>query len=224
MELSELRVKLYHENCWTAELPRMFPENRILFPLSRSHTVKGTVTYTMTKGTKAEIKEVTQSDKFSKFNPRIVGEINNGKGSQIYIISFLFSHSNSVFNLSADFGEALPIRVSYKDDYEIWNFLVPNKSVREKADAIRGSIESVARIEDIKIINPPNLMKENITDYLQFYLPPSTYFLINSLSEIGYFDFPRRVSIDDAARILGISKGFISKVSRKIFELFRTSM
>lgn len=223
MELSELQVKLYHENCWTAELPRMFPDNKILFPISRNHTSKGTITYTMTKATKEEIKDVTQSDKFSQFNPRIVGVINNGKSSQIYIISFLFNHSNSVFNLASDFGEIIPIRVSYKDDYEIWNFLLPNKNIREREDAIIDSIENVASIEEIKILNPPNLMKENITDYLQFYLPPSTYFLINSLSEIGYFDFPRRVSIDDAAKILGISKGFISKVSRRIFELFRTS-
>lgn len=221
MELSELQVKLYHENCWTAKLPEIFPNCDILYPFSRNHSVRGTVTRTMTKATKGEIKNLVQSNKFSRFNPRIVGAVSSTKNSQTYIVSFLFTQKNSVYGLVSGLKEVILTKVSYKEGYEIWNFVMPNRGMRERAEIIKGGIESVASIEGIKIISQPDLMKENITDYLRFYLPSSTYFLINSLSKIGYFDLPRKVSIEDAAQILGISKGFISKVSRRIFTLFR---
>lgn len=220
MELSELQVKLYHENCWTAKLPEIFPNCDILYPVSRNHEVKGTVTRTMTRATKGEVKNLVQSNKFSRFNPKIVGTISSTKKSQTYIISFLFTQTNSVYDFVSGLREIILTKVSYKEDYEIWNFVMPNKGMRKREEIIKRNIENVASIEGIKIISQPDLVKENITDYLRFYLPSSTYSLINSLSKIGYFDLPRKVSIEDAARILGISKGFISKVSRRIFTLF----
>lgn len=223
MEFFELQVKLYHHNCWTAELSKMFPCGEILYPISRTHTIKGTLTYVMTKASLAEIKNLIRTEKFLQFNPRIVGTINASKRSQISIISFLFNHHNSVYNLTGDLNGAMSTRVSYFEDCEIWNFLVPSRGSREKEYDIRERIESVANVEQIKKLNQPELMKENIDDYLRFYLSESNYSLIRKLVEIGYFDFPRRVSIDDASKILRVSKGFISKISRRVFDIFHVS-
>ncbi len=223
MELAELQVKLYHENCWTAELTRMFPSGETLYPISRDHIRKGTQTFAMTRASGAKVKNLIQSEKFIRFSPRIVGEIKASKSSRTFVVSFLFRESNSVYNTVSNINGTMLMGVSYFDDCEYLDFLVPSKGIRERQQIIKEKFEEVAIIEHIRKYDSPEVFKNNIDNYLRFYLSEGNYSLIHKLTNIGYFDTPKKVSIDDAATILGVSKGFISRISRRAFDIFRIS-
>lgn len=221
MQLSELQVKLYHENCWTSQIPFLLTEGNLIYPVARFHINSGTVTYTMVRGTKLQIKSLVQSDKLSEYQPRILGTLQNNNGPQIFMISFLFGHQNSVFNIIGTDMNVVPVHVTYKGEYEIWSFLGSDRDIMKRKERILGSLERVSSVEAYSIIDSSHLLRENIIDYLQLYFPPKINFFLQELSEIGYFDFPRKVSIEEAAVKLGVTKGYLSKVSRRIFDILK---
>lgn len=221
MQLSTLRVKLYHENCWTSELTEMFPQGNLVIPVSRSIVEDGTITYTLVKASKSQIRNSVHMEKFSKFHPRILGALSGANHIQIFLVSFLFKSSNSIYRKMKEIEGAIPIQVTYENEYEIWNFLIPSNGSRDYKDLIFSGLESVAEIKGHTLEGGYQLLKENMDYYLELILSPSTLVMLQNLMEIGYFDFPRKISIDQAASQLGVSKGFISKVSRKIFDVLR---
>lgn len=221
MQLSNLRTKLYHENCWTSELSNMFPDGNLVVPFSRKIVNEVTVTYALTKTSKAQAKSIIHSEKFSRFYPRIVGTLGNVSHNQIFLLSFQFKSDNSIYRRMRNIEEVVPIQVTYENEYEIWNFLIPTSGPRNYKKLILGELEQAAEIEGHSFEDGHMVLRGNIDNYLGLMLPPSTMFMLQQLMGIGYFDFPRKISIDGAASQLGISKGFISKVSRKIFEVLR---
>ncbi len=221
MRLSNMRVKLYHENCWTSELTEMFPEGTLVVPFSRKLNEGVTTTYTLVKTSKTQAKQVTHSERYSKFYPRIVGELGNANHNQMFLISFQFKSENSIYRAIKNIEELIPVQVTYEDEFEIWNFLIPSSGPTNYRKDIINNLRQVADVEGYSLEDGYGMLKGSIDSFLGLIFPPSTMFVLQRLMDIGYFDFPRKVSIDAAARQLGISKGFISKVSRRIFDVLR---
>ncbi|MEM0134069.1 MAG: helix-turn-helix domain-containing protein [Thermoplasmatales archaeon] len=221
MNLSYMRVKLYHENCWTSELTHMFPDGSVIVPYSRKIVGNTTTTYTMVKTSKAQAKDVVHSGRYYRFNPRIFGSLSSTGHNQVFMISFQFKASNSIYRRMKEIEEAIPIQVTYEGEFEVWNFLIPENDSKNYKKKILESMHEVTDIEGYKFEDGYDILKQNINSYIGLIIPPTTMAILQQLVEIGYFDFPRRVSIAGAADKLDISKGFISKVSRKIFDIIR---
>lgn len=221
MQLSNLRVKLYHENCWTSELTNMFPDGNLVVPYSRKIIDGVTTTFTMVKTSRTQAKNLVHSERFSRFYPRIVGTLGSTGHNQIFLLSFQFKSHNSIYKRVKEIEETIPIQVVYENEYELWNFLIPDSGSSNYKNRILTEMQRVTDIEGYSFEDGYKILKWNIDNYLGLILPPSTMSILQQLMEIGYFDFPRKVSIDGASSQLGISKGFISKVSRKIFDVIR---
>ncbi|MEM3771535.1 MAG: helix-turn-helix domain-containing protein [Candidatus Micrarchaeia archaeon] len=221
MNLSYMRVKLYHENCWTSELTHMFPDDSTIVPYFRKIVGSTTTTYTMVRTSRTQAKNVVHSGRYYRFNPKILGSLSSRGHNQIFIMSFQFKASNSIYRGMKEIEEAIPIWVFYEGEFEVWNFLIPENGSKNYKKRILEGMQEVTEIKGYKFKDGYNVLKENINSYIELILPPRTMTILHQLVEIGYFDFPRRVSIDGAADKVGISKGFISKVSRKIFDIIR---
>ncbi len=199
----------------------MFPDRNLVVPLSRKIIDGVTTTLIIVKTSRIQAKDMVHSERFSRFNPRIVGALGNAGHNQIFLISFQFKSHNSIYKRVKEIEEAIPVQVTYENECELWNFLIPESGPKNYKRQILDEMQEVADIEEYAIEDGYKILKGNIDNYLGMMLSPSTMPTLQQLMEIGYFDFPRRVSIDGAAKKLGISKGFISKVSRKIFDVIR---
>lgn len=200
----------------------MFPDGNHVVPFSRKIEDGATITYILARTSRVQAKALIHSERFSRFNPRIVGTLGNASHNQIFFLSFQFKGHNSIYKRIRDIEDAIPIQVSYENEYEIWNFLIPSSGPRNYKKQILDQVGQVAEVERYSFEDGYNILKGNVDSYMGLILPQSTMFMLQQLMDIGYFDFPRKVSIDGAATQLGISKGFISKVSRKIFDVLRT--
>lgn len=199
----------------------MFPDGNLVVPFSRKITDGVTTTYTLTKTSRTQAKYVSHSERFSRFYPRIVGELGSAGHNQMFQLSFQFKSHNSIYRRIKEIEELIPIHVNYENEYEIWNFLIPTGGTKNYERLIIDELKQTAEIKGYSLEDGYGILKGNIDSYLGLIFPPSTMTMLQQLMDIGYFDFPRKVSIDVAAEQLGISKGFISKISRKIFDVLR---
>lgn len=148
MQLSNLRVKVYHENCWTSELNNMFPDGNLIVPYSRKITDGVTTTYTLAKTSKVQAKDIVHSGRFSRFYPRIVGELGNGGHNQMFLLSFQFRSHNSIYRGIKEIEEMIPVHVTYENEYEIWNFLIPVGGPKNYKKLIIDELQQAAEVEE----------------------------------------------------------------------------
>lgn len=220
MLLSRLQVSLYHENCWTAELMELLPENTSVVPVSRNRVNGVTTTWSMIRTSKSEAKKVKDSERLSRFKPQIIGSLSKSH-SQVFLFSFTFKSPKSVYQKLRKFEAIVPLQETYSNGIETWNLLISNNFSKDYRDRILSEIESVSKILSYNLTNGDRLFKEYIDEYLALVLDQRTISVLKNLSAIGYFDFPRKMTTVEAALKLQLSKGFISKVSRKIFDVLK---
>lgn len=213
MDLIEAKFEIYHENCWTTELPEIFGNDYIIYPYSREITQKYTRTFILVKEENLELERSLYLEKYSKFKPKVIGPFAN----DIKIISFNFFSKNSVVRSILRIENFFPYTMFYESENEMLDFIVPERKSKYYADIIKSHLESVSQIKSINFSIPSHILRENVKRNLELILTKDVLDILEQLMEIGYFDFPRRISIEDAAKKIGISKGYISKVSRKIF-------
>ncbi|MEM3192591.1 MAG: helix-turn-helix domain-containing protein [Candidatus Parvarchaeota archaeon] len=194
-----------------------------MLPILRRAVKGGTLTYVSIKGTKYSVKRLIFSERLAPFHPKLIGLLDVNSKPEVYLVSFLFPFNNSIYRKFNQFEDISLINVSYKGEYEIWSFLIPFEKIHTYKEQILEKLESVSEIQKSSINASNQFFKERMNEYLKIFLSSNTLSLLQNLKEIGYFDFPRKVTIDEAASKLGTSKGFISKTTRKIFDVVGTN-
>lgn len=215
MNLIEVKFKIYHPNCWTTILPEIFGDDYKVFPFSRVITQKGTETFILAKGKYSKLKNLLYLDRYSQFKPKIIGSF---KEKDILFISLKFNYHNSIIKNILHLENFFPYKIFYENEYELLNFIIPERKANYYVDTIKSQLEYVSQINSINLFTNLDIIKENIRKNLNLILSPSSLEILEQLLDMGYFDFPRKISIEEAANKIGVSKGYISKVSREIFK------
>jgi len=203
-----IRIKLYHHGCWTTRLDYLRGEGIKVAPINRYVTDSGTTTYVMMRGSVDRIKRILFS-RFGNHRPKIMGYMGRGR-ARIYVVSLSFEPpSNSVARIIMSSG-LIPLNVSYEGECEIWDLLGSSRYFIRHGSNIIDNLRAVSDVEGL-------IMRDTAPiPYSHRYmaLTDTELRILRKLGELGYFDSPREVSIDDAAKVIGVSKGYISRVLR----------
>ncbi|AFA39386.1 putative DNA binding protein [Pyrobaculum oguniense TE7] len=130
-----------------------------------------------------------------------------------HVVDFLNKYDDSMAGALNDLG-VLIIKNKLYGGLEEWEILTYKWAIRE----VKSSISSIAKIKKISVDNfkpPPPLTQAESA-------------VLRALVQLGYFDHPRRVTLESVGRHLGMSKSTVvyhlrnalKKISITYFEFF----
>jgi predicted DNA binding protein len=201
-ELKYVTIKAKHEDCWTSYI-----QNDIILSLGRIVYPDKNIIRVFMILNNDNIKII--------YTLKIQGKIKdilnisyNGKNS--YIIDMLLPYKNSTLELLNN-SNVLPLDMMNVKGYEIWNILAYSNQINELINTLNTNL----RIKQT-IIKSLNDKFDNLTS--------TELKAINTAFKLGYYEYPRKVSIRNIAHTLGIKDSTLSyhlrHAERKIISNF----
>ncbi|ARM75516.1 helix-turn-helix domain-containing protein [Acidianus manzaensis] len=181
--LKKAYITVEHEDCWTLHMPYdAYTVNLEVYPHKnylRSRILVDT-----------RDKEILNR---MKSHHSILKVLNAYKFRDSLYVDFLNEYKGSIAGLLYD-KEVLILGNTISNNRETWSFVTNSKNIRE----ILKELESIGKITDIQI-----------SDFNLFLSPKLTKTetrVLGMAYEYGYLDYPRRISADEMAEKLGLSK------------------
>lgn len=181
--LKRIRIVMAHEDCWSSKIPySAYTIDREVYP--HKNYVR-----------KRMIIESTDKTilKYMRSHPRILKIVDVYKNRDSFYVDFLDMYKGSIAGLLYD-KEALIVGFNIREGQEIWDFITHSKTIRE----ILNEFENVGKIIDLRIYDFDGFLYPELT--------PNEKRILSLAYSYGYLDYPRRISADEMAEKLGISK------------------
>lgn len=212
--LSLLKIEVSHENCWTHYLERSDMESLKVMPLyrERDRSKKNTQTYVVARGSRDQLSKFLRSEPLSDYHPVAVGSLGKNNKQVSMLVKLEFRHSNSMFNLQFDnlfFRDIL-----YKKNHEVWYMMGSTTFVTKSLLEIVEKVKDIGKVVKYEVETGGNIMNYFFSKSLDFYFSDLQMSHLMNLYNLGFFNFPRDLTIEQASSELNISKGYISKLVR----------
>ncbi|BFH73798.1 helix-turn-helix domain-containing protein [Sulfurisphaera javensis] len=183
MMIKKVDVRIVHEDCWTYSMPyNAYTLNLQVYP-HKDYLRSRILIDTADK----------EAIKMMKNHKSVVKVVNINRFKDGYYVDFLNTYKGSVAGVLYD-KEVLILGNKITENAEMWSFVTHNKNIHEIVEELK----TLGKIEEVKVQDFNPLLNPGLTDM-------ERKVLLLALNK-GYLDYPRRVSADDIARLLNISK------------------
>lgn len=197
----EAKFKLKHKGCWTIGLNKFKSEfvTHITVSLSENFVQDITEVTLINKKEAREIKSYFKNNKLIKKSD-LLQETDNKLLIQIFtdttkiksIVHTILKNKCFLFN-----------KVLLVDGYEIWTIAAPKKT------AIKHALDDIEKLGDFKLLH----IKKSSFD--GFNLSTNQEKIIKLALDLGYYNWPRKISINELAKRIGLSKVTVAEHLRK---------
>jgi predicted DNA binding protein len=197
----ESKFKLKHKGCWTIGLRKFKSEflTHNTISLSEDFVQDITEVSLVSKKEAREIKKYFKNHKLIK-KAEILQETDTKLLIQIFtdtskiksIVHTILKNKCFLFN-----------KVPLVDGYEIWTIAAPKKT------AIKHALDHIKKLGDFKLLH----IKKSSFD--GFNLSNNQEKIIKLALDLGYYNWPRKISINELAKKLNLSKVTIAEHLRK---------
>lgn len=212
--LALLRLEVLHENCWThyLEPEGTGPVKIMSLYRERDRTKKKTNTYVIAKGGSEHLDRLLRSDHLSDYRPTVLGIVSKDRKNVSELVKFEFRHNNSLYNIPL---ENLLFRdVLYRNNHEFWHLIGSSNYIDKYVQWIVEEIGDIVSVIKWDVVTGDQVMDSLFSKSLDFYFSDAQMSNLMRLYNSGFFNFPRDLTIEQAASRLNISKGYISKLVR----------
>ncbi len=208
----EIKFEISHHDCWMQNLYKKFESKFI------SH-----ITFNLDKKSTSDIIHVTnKNDKeFNKIisylkrhkNVKRLDFLHQDKQNIYFQIYTDTSKINSIVGTIVKFGAYVSRPVQVRDRWEIWTIIIPSK------DKLNELLNSLAKNGEVKLAYIKKAKMDNS------YLSQKQELVIDLALKLGYYEWPRRISAQDLAKKINVSKPTLlqhlriaeSKIIKKIY-------
>jgi predicted DNA binding protein len=197
----EAKFKLKHEGCWTIGLKKFKSEflTHNTISLSEDFVQDITEVSLVSKKEAREIKKYFKNHKLIK-KAEILQETDTKLLIQIFtdtskiksIVHTILKNKCFLFN-----------KVPLVDGYEIWTIAAPKKT------AIKHALDDIEKLGDFKLLH----IKKSSFDGIN--LSNNQEKIIKLALDLGYYNWPRKISINELAKKLNLSKVTVAEHLRK---------
>lgn len=212
--LALLKLEVLHENCWTHHLDsgETSPVKVMSLYRERDKSKRKTSTYVIVKGGNEQLDTLLRSDYLYDYKPSVLGIVNKDRKNMAVLVKFEFRHNNSLYNVA--FENLLFRDVLYRNNHELWHLIGSTTYLEKHVQQIVEEIGEVGKVVRWEIVTGDQVMDSFFSKSLDFYFSEAQISNLMRLYDSGFFNFPRDLTIEQAASQLNISKGYISKLVR----------
>ncbi len=197
----EAKFKLKHKGCWTGGLTKFKSKFITHNAISLNEGFVQDITEVFLENTN----EATQIKKYFK-NNKLIQKYEILEETETKLVIQLFTNTSnikSIANIVLKNKCFLSKKVPLIDSYEIWTIAAPKKT------AIRHALDEVKSLGTFKLL----YIKKSTFD--GFNLSPNQEKVINLAIELGYYNWPKHISIQELAKRLKLSKPTVAEHLRK---------
>ena len=181
--IKKVDVKIVHEDCWTHHMPYdAYTINLQVYP-DKNYLRSRIVINSTDK----------DAIKLMKDHKSVMKIISINKLRDGYYVDFLNTYKGSIAGVLYD-KEVLILGNKIKGNSELWSFATYSRNLNELLEELK----SLGKIEEVKTEDFDPSFTLDLTEM-------ERKVLMVALSK-GYLDYPRRVTADEIARLLNISK------------------
>ncbi|MGC9208773.1 MAG: helix-turn-helix domain-containing protein [Nitrososphaeria archaeon] len=216
MNIYEIKLKLHHDTCWSV-LSESYQglnvriDNVLYYPFEDKLKATATFYANSEKALKEFINDFEKSYP-SKRRVKYIIKLNK-RNVPFYTPYYVYFESEYDLSISSVIYEAeIPYwREIITGGNERWKILLFS---RQQLNYILERLKQIATIKDlsVNVIEPPKLT--SASSPLET-LPHKEREIILKAYEMGYYDWPRRISLDELSKIFNISKAALLKNLRK---------
>lgn len=183
MMLKRLYLEVIHEDCWTSKMPYLaYTINLEVYP--HKNYLRSRILI------ESNHKDIVRS---MRSHPSVVKVINAYKYKDSIYVDFLNVYKGSIAGLLYD-KEVLILGNVIKDNKEIWTFVTQSKNITE----IVNELEGVGKVDSLKVYDFDPFLYPELTEMEKR--------ILRLAYAYGYLEYPRRISADEIAERLGLSK------------------
>lgn len=210
MNIYELKLKLYHDSCWstiTYDYNLNVQVNSVMYYPFESKLV---ATATINAENEKILNEFVNHFNKSYPSKRKVKYIVKFKKNGVYLIYFESEYDLSISSII--YETKIPYwKEKIINGNENWKVLVFGKN---QLNVLLERLKQIAKIKNFEInkIDPFKLSPESVSIEI---LPKKEKEIILKAYELGYYDWPRGVDLDELSKIFNISKVALLKNLRK---------
>lgn len=181
--LKKIYVTMEHEDCWTYQMPyQAYTINLEVYP--HKNYLRSRILI------ESDDKNIVKS---MRSHRSVVKIINAYRYKDSIYVDFLNVYKGSIAGVLYD-KEVLIVANTIAGNKEIWSFVTHSKNLRE----ITSELEGIGKVAELKAYDFDPFLSPELTDTEKKILGLAYYY--------GYLDYPRRISADEMAEKLGLSK------------------
>ena len=197
----EAKFKLKHKGCWTIGLKKFKSE----FITHNTVSLSDESVQDITEITLANRKEAREIKRYFK-NHKLVRKVEILQETDKKLLIQIFTDTSKIKSIVHTILKNkcfLFNKVPLVDGYEVWNIAAPKKT------AIKKALDAINKLGEFKLI----YIKKSSFD--GFNLSINQEKILKLALDLGYYNWPRRISINDLANRLNLSKVTVAEHLRK---------
>ncbi|AWR96916.1 bacterio-opsin activator [Acidianus sulfidivorans JP7] len=181
--LKKVYIAVEHDDCWTAQMPiNASTINLEVYP--HKNYLRSRI---LIESKDREILNIMRS------HHTILKILNTYRFKDSIYVDFLNKYRDSIAGLLYD-NEVLILGNNISNGEEIWTFATSNKNIKQ----IIKEVENIGKIKDLRVFDLDLFISPDLTDIETKVLQMSYKY--------GYLEYPRKISADQMAEKLGLSK------------------
>ena len=197
----EAKFKLKHKGCWTLGLKKFKSEfvTHITVSLSENFVQDITEVTLANKKEAKEIKSYFRNHKLIKKSD-VLQETENKLLIQIFTdTTKIKSIVHTILKNKCFLAKKVPL----VDGWEIWTIAAPKKT------AIKNALDDIEKLGEFKLLH----IKKSTFD--GFNLSDNQEHMLKLAISLGYYNWPKKISIQELAKRIGLSKVTVAEHLRK---------